>query len=249
MGYTPQEQPFTYSEEGGGKGINVIAVKKGASERQIIVGAHYDSVADGGSKGADDNASGVAVMMEAAERVKSLDIPYTIVFIAFGAEEVDILGSDYYVSQMSRKEKDNTVVMVNLDSLAAGNKTYVYGSRGKAGKVRDWALQQAKTLKLNLLDQPGFNPEDAADDSDDYSDHAPFRKAGIQFVYFEATDWTLGDEDGWTQVDPKYGEDGEIWHTKFDNIPYLEKTFPGRIDAHLKLFSTILFEILTRYQE
>lgn len=247
MGYEPEEQPFSYEDEDGGKArsANVIAVKKGQSERQIIVGAHYDSAADGGSLGADDNASGVAVVMEAAERLQTLEPFYTIKFVAFGGEEVDLLGSAYYVSQMTRAEKDNTLVYINFDSLLAGNKTYIYGSGGEKGKVRNWALETAKTLSLNLQGQPKFS----GGEEDDYSDHAAFRKAGIPFVYFEATDWALGDEDGWTQVDPQYGDNGEIWHTQYDNLTYLEATFPGRVNDHLSQFSTILYHILTDYRE
>ena len=249
MGYSPEVQPFTYQNDDGttAHSANVIAVKKGLSDKQVIVGAHYDSVDVG--RGADDNASGVAILLEAAQRVRTVDTPYTIIFITFGAEEVDILGSQYYVSQMRKDEIANTVYMVNLDSLISGNKTYAYGTVGKKGKVRDWALKDAKSLGLDLLDEPNFNPDDPNDSSDDDSDHGSFRAVGIQFIYFESTDWTLGDGDGWTQVNTQYGEDGEIWHTKYDQIAYLDITFPGRIDAHLNLYSTILYDILTRYQE
>jgi hypothetical protein len=150
---------------------------------------------------------------------------------------------------MTPQEIKNTVVMINLDSLAAGNNTYIYGSKGKAGKVRDWTLQKARAENLNLLNQEKFDPTNPKDDSDDLSDHHAFRLAGIQFAYFEATDWTLGDQDGWTQVDPRAGDNGEIWHTQYDTIAYLDQTFPGRIDSHLSLFSTLLFDILTQYQE
>ena len=67
LGYTPDTQDFTFA--GGGKtrhSRNIVAVKPGVSGRQIVVGAHYDSVASG--RGAFDNASGVALMMQLGRR-------------------------------------------------------------------------------------------------------------------------------------------------------------------------------------
>jgi hypothetical protein len=77
LGYQTSLQPFTFPGADGTTqySTNVIAVKAGQSTKVLIVGAHYDSIPAG--KGADDNASGVAVMLEAAELVKagSLAIP------------------------------------------------------------------------------------------------------------------------------------------------------------------------------
>jgi hypothetical protein len=95
----------------------------------------------------------------------------------------------------------------------------------------------------------GLNPEYPAGTTGDFSDNAPFRQAGVPYAYFEATNWELGAKDGYTQVDPKFGKNGEIWHTQDDTLDYIEKTFPGRMDAHLKLFSTLLMDILTEYQQ
>jgi hypothetical protein len=244
MGYEPERQTFSFTDEETNEtlqGVNIIAFKKGQSDRQIIVGAHYDSVDDG--LGADDNASGVAVLLEAAESVKDLQTPYSMRFIAFDAEEIDLNGSYEYVSQMKQAEKNSTLVMINLDSLAVGNDTNIYGS---ADKLRTWALQQAKTRQLNLHAETRFDPQDP---SNDFSDQAAFREAGIPFIYFEASDWSLGEQDGYTQVDMSLGDEGEIWHTPYDTSAYIDKTFPGRLDAHLNLYSTLLVDILTLYQE
>jgi len=72
IGYTTRIQDFSAYDYGDGVSFastNIIAIKKGLSDRQIIVGAHYDSVEQNGSQGADDNASGVSVLLETAERV------------------------------------------------------------------------------------------------------------------------------------------------------------------------------------
>ena len=69
LGYTPDTQDFTFAE--GDKtrhSRNIVAVKPGVSGKQIVIGAHYDSVAAG--RGAFDNASGVALMMELADALR-----------------------------------------------------------------------------------------------------------------------------------------------------------------------------------
>jgi hypothetical protein len=64
----------------------------------------------------------------------------------------------------------------------------------------------------------------------------------------ESTNWTLGKKDGYTQVSPEYGENGEIWHTKYDTLEYLNATFPGRVQKRLELYVTLLEAILTDFE-
>ncbi|XKE51539.1 M28 family metallopeptidase [Sutcliffiella horikoshii] len=119
MGYKTEVQDFSYARRGTSyDSANVVAFKPGKSEKVLVVGAHYDSAAAG--KGSDDNASGVAVMLEAAEVLKKIPTPYSIVFVAFGAEEVGLQGSKYFVGQMSEEDIDNTVGMINLDTWQSG---------------------------------------------------------------------------------------------------------------------------------
>ncbi len=244
-GFDLQVQPFSFITEDDEQleSANVIAVKRGLSSREIIVGAHYDSVDDG--EGADDNASGVAVMLEVAEMLHGVQTPYTIRFIAFGAEEADLDGSRSYVAQMDEADIENTVGMINLDSLIAGDITYVYGDAGR-GSLRDWILAAAAEAGFAVegrtareLDQPDGTPCDCAD-------YGPFQEVDIPFAYFEATNWDLA-EDAMTQVDVNLGEDGKIQHTQYDTVDYIDTTFPGRIDARLNVFITLLYDALTRF--
>lgn len=228
---------------------NVIAVKPGALENEVIIGAHYDSVDIDGNKGADDNASGVAIMLEVAERLANVETPYTLRFIAFGAEEVGLKGSKYYVSQMTQNEIENTVAMINLDSCIAGDKMYVYGGLAEDGWVRDLALEIAEDSGLNLETNPGLNPDYPEGTTGDWSDHAPFKDKEIPYAYFEATNWELGELDGYTQVPVEYGNDGEIWHTAYDNIAYIENNFPGRINERLDTFCRVLADMLLELGE
>lgn len=250
LGYPVKRQELYFSDaedETPLHSANLIAVKKGDSERQIIVGAHYDSSTEGG-KGADDNASGVSVLLETAERIKDLDTPYTIVFIAFGAEENNLDGSYYYTSKMSRQEKGNTVVMINLDGLISGDYTYIYGKPGKK-HLRDWILADAakNDFDLQAKDETDLNEEDGS--PCDCGDFDAFQDIRIPFIFMEATNWESGEQDGWTQVEEKYGDNGVIQHTIYDTIAYLEKTFPGRIDRHLNEFVTLMVHTVTKYKE
>lgn len=226
------------------KSANVIATIVGKQTKQIIIGAHYDSAPDG--KGADDNASGVAVMLETASRIAKLkEKPnYTLVFVAFGAEETGLNGSKAYVDKMSATEKKNTVVMINLDSLIAGDDMNIYGDFGKKGVYRDLALGFAKEQGIPLTTNMGSNPKFPLGTTGDWSDHAPFKAVGIPYAYMEGTNWNLGEKDGYTQVDLKYGTQGEIWHTKYDVTSYMEKTFPKRIESHLEGYVKVLDYLL-----
>ena len=250
LGYQTELQPFSVTArvnrvKTNFNSANVIAVKPGMSSSVIIVGAHYDSTDDG--KGADDNASGVAVMLEVAEQVKNILTPYTIRFVGFGSEEIDLNGSRFYVDQMSETDKQNTIGMLNLDSLIAGDVTYVYGDAGSTRSIRDWILKtaganfQLETRPVKDLDSPDGTPCDCAD-------YRPFQTAGIPFAYFEATNWALGKKDGYTQVNLQLGKRGEIWHTEYDKLDYIESTFPGRIDQHLSEFVTLVYDIMTQYK-
>jgi hypothetical protein len=248
FGYTTETQWFTaYDDyEGASFGsFNIIAIKQGDSDKQIVIGAHYDSVDDEGSQGADDNASGVAVLLETAKRVVNIETPYTLVFVAFGAEEVGLWGSAYFVDELKTGEQINIIGMVNLDSLVAGDKAYVYGNEGP-GSMRDWVLENAQ--------HKGIKIEGRTDEEMFYEDGTPcecsdfdaFEKSHIPYVYFEATNWDLS-SDGMVQVDPQFGLDGEIRHTEFDTIEYIDETFPGRIDDHLKTFVILVYNLVTKY--
>jgi Zn-dependent M28 family amino/carboxypeptidase len=246
IGYAPENQPFTATA--GDQSItsaNVVAVKNGTSSQEIIVGAHYDSTNAG--PGSDDNASGVAVMLETAKLVQGMQTPYTIRFIAFGAEESGLLGSYAYLNQMSQDEFQNVIVMIDLDSLVAGDIAYAYSDEDTQSVVRDWALEWAlgNGLDLQTIRNVTLNYPDKGIGSSDY---APFQAAGIPYVYFNSTNWNLGEKNGLTQVDTKYGDNGVIRHTKYDTQDYLNASFPGRMDQRLDLFISVLYNLLTQYE-
>ncbi|MGM0904532.1 MAG: M20/M25/M40 family metallo-hydrolase [Bacillota bacterium] len=236
-----QEQSFDYTRRGVKKhSANAIGIMDNPkTNKQIIVGAHYDSVGVG--KGADDNASSVGVILETAKALDKRNLPYDIKYVFFGAEEEGLQGSKYYANHMNPEEVKNTIGMINLDSLLAGDNIYVYGGAGEDGWIRDLALSIAKQRKIPLLTNPGINPDYPAGTTGDWSDHAPFKAKGITIAYLEATNWELGDLDGYTQTE----KHGGIWHTQNDTLEFLEQEFPGRTQEHLNQFTNILTQLLT----
>jgi len=251
-GYAVERQSFAFGPEDAGRGrsltsTNLIAVKPGESDLEIVVGAHYDSEVRG--RGAGDNASGVGVLLEVAAAVRNQATPYSIRFVAFGAEEQGLAGSRHFVREMSPEQIAGTVAMINLDSLIVGELAYVYGDPGDAGVLRDWILARARQEGFDLTTQAGANPDYPAGTTCDCSDHAPFVEAGIRYAYFESTNWGLGDRDGYVQVDPRFGEGGRVWHTRFDTTEYIDATFQGRADQRLALFGRMLYLTLTEYMD
>lgn len=245
LGYAPIVHPFsgTSCDEEDIDSANIVAIKVGDSSKTIVVGAHYDSSDEG--RGTDDNGSGVAVLLEVAELVAAVSTPYTVCFVAFGAEEAGFLGSDAFVSALPSHEASTTALFVNLDSVSAGDRAYIYSQDGADASARDWAIDWAASHGYDLRTVRNVDLSD--DDGYATGDYDAFERAGIPWVYCEATNWELGDRDGYTQVDPRYGDDGAIIHTEYDDLEYLDRTFPGRVDARLDLFVAVLYALLTGY--
>lgn len=142
MGLTPKgengfRQPFTAKvtrvivKDSLRKAENIIGFLDNQAAKTIVIGAHYDHLGlgkDGGSRdsthighihnGADDNASGVAGLLELARHYTSNGInePYNILFIAFGAEELGLLGSKHFVEQPTVNLQD-IHWMLNFDMI------------------------------------------------------------------------------------------------------------------------------------
>ncbi|MCO4782581.1 MAG: M28 family peptidase [Candidatus Cloacimonetes bacterium] len=98
---------------------NVVAIKKGVNSKTLVIGAHYDSVI--GSPGADDNATGVAVLLELARLLKPFNLHHTIKFVAFVNEEPPYfqtkeMGS-YVSAELSHRRGEDIIGMISLESL------------------------------------------------------------------------------------------------------------------------------------
>ncbi|MGN0712078.1 MAG: M20/M25/M40 family metallo-hydrolase [Anaerovoracaceae bacterium] len=250
MGYAPASTEFHWQKTNSkeevvkeGNSYNIEAVKEGRTSKQVIVGAHYDSVS--ASTGTSDNASGVSVMLAAAEALKDVDTEYTIKFVAFGAEEVGVKGSSYYASKMTEEEINNTVAMINLDTVLFGDKMYAYGNLGRQGWLCEQALELAEDLDLEVVTQQGLNENYAKGTTGDWSDHRPFKELGITWLYFESTNWDILEDDG--NFSDGYIETekfGEIMHTGNDNMEFMDENYPGRMEDRLYTYTTLLTKLL-----
>ena len=113
---------------------NIIAETPGGrGDRIVMVGAHLDSVAEG--PGINDNGSGSAAILEIALQMAQLPTaPYNKVRFAFwGAEEAGLLGSEHYVSQLSKQDIKNIALNLNFDMLGSPNFVrFVYDGDGSA---------------------------------------------------------------------------------------------------------------------
>jgi len=188
-------QNFAYIPAGSSKETqlrNVIGILEGSgphSQETIILGAHYDhlglgpasSAAQGSQEhslypGADDNASGVAVLLELARHF-GMNFPTgrRMVFIAFSGEEEGTLGSRYYVAHPVFPLLD-TIAMINFDMVGRVREKTVGIAGDKSGDSFDAILDQAGANSPLKLFRGG-------DEYPDDSDHAPFAKARIPILY------------------------------------------------------------------
>ncbi|MDW7671395.1 MAG: M20/M25/M40 family metallo-hydrolase [Bacillota bacterium] len=234
MGYDPIVQPFTYVRQGQTRSSqNIIAVKPGRSDATVVVGAHYDSVNRG--EGATDNASGVGVMLEVASVLKDYPTHANVVFIAFGAEEVGLHGSRYYVNSLSDNEIAQTVAMINMDMVSGyGDNLYAYSALNGATWVRDMALDIGWNQGIEIHSTVGLYYDGA---TGDWSDHRYFRDAGIPIVYFEHWNWHFDPTDSWgIENAERFEEFGDHYHTVNDTLEWVDKermADVGRIVAPL----------------
>jgi Zn-dependent M28 family amino/carboxypeptidase len=98
---------------------NVVCGPETFGRPAILIGAHYDSTScvSGNAPGADDNASGVAAVLELARLLREEPLTHDLVFVAFGAEEVNFSGSRHLAS-VAIARRWPLVLMINLDMLA-----------------------------------------------------------------------------------------------------------------------------------
>ena len=167
---------------------NVIGVLEGEgplSDETIVIGAHYDHVGYGryGSRtpgaihnGADDNASGTVALLELARRLgaRKKKLPRRIVFIAFTAEELGLIGSKKYVEKPVYPLK-KTIAMLNMDMVG----------RLKDGKMTVFCVGSSPDWEP-LLKKHASNPFKLTLRKDVFprSDHAPFAAQKIPAIHF-----------------------------------------------------------------
>jgi hypothetical protein len=201
LGYKVEEQIYRMQ---GRDYRNLIATLPGRNIPQeiILVGAHYDTVT--GTPGADDNASGVAGLLELARLCKNMELARTLRFVAFSLEEPPVFNSRYMGSRVyarqARLDKQNIVAMLCLESIGYYSHKensqefplpimrFFYPNQGNfiavVGNLSSWNLvnrvkdnlKESCQVPVETLISPSLVP------GVDFSDHASFWKEGYPAV-------------------------------------------------------------------
>ena len=118
FGYTDIEiDTFTYS---GDFAYNLIVTKTGTlyPNRYVIIDGHYDTK---NGQGANDNGSGISIILETARLLKDIDTEFSVKFINFSAEEVGLVGSSHYVSNVVVPQNLDIKILLNIDEVGGVN--------------------------------------------------------------------------------------------------------------------------------
>ncbi len=97
-------------------------------------------------QGVDDNASGLGVMLELAKQLSHKPLHYGVRFVALSASESHLHGMDDYVARMSEKEKKNTLLVIDLNSLITGDHLYFNSGMNTPRAVRKQTSERALLL-------------------------------------------------------------------------------------------------------
>jgi hypothetical protein len=159
--------------------IGIIPGKKTEwSNQSVIVGAHYDHLGVVNGQifhGADDNASGISVLVELARVLgKNFSPDRNLVFIAFTGEEEGKKGSEHYTNNQKRYPVEHSFGMLNLDTVGrlGKNKLLVLG----AGSAKEWVH-----IFRGAAHTTGVEIETVSEELDS-SDQKSFQKAGVPAV-------------------------------------------------------------------
>ncbi len=174
---------------------NIIAKIEGTDtklkDEVVIIGAHYDHLGFGGPgsgsrapeehavhNGADDNASGVAGIIEIAQKMANSEFKpkRTVIFMAFGAEEMGLLGSKFF-TENPLIDISKIKMMLNFDMIGRldSSKTLTIGGTGTTAASTDIINKYAKEQNLNIqMSKEGSGP----------SDHAAFYVKNIPVLFF-----------------------------------------------------------------
>src|SRR2546423_614443 len=188
------EQPFDLGGEGAKarKGVNVVGYIQGRNhpERFIVVTAHYDHLGIKNGQiynGADDNASGVAALLELAAHFSRERPDNSIIFAALDAEEIGLVGALALVKQLQTEKRD-VALNFNLDMVSHNDRGELYAAGAyRTPTLRPYLEQVAARASVKLIlghDRPDEGHDDWTNQSDQYA----FHKAGIPWVYFGVED-------------------------------------------------------------
>ncbi len=224
MGYAVSYDPFVSTYRGNPEGINLSVVVPGADRsRMIVIGAHYDTIE--GIEGCEDNATGVAALLDIARRLAGKQPVMDVCIVFFDSEEYGHSGSEHFAAANA----DRTALMINLDCVGYGDYLYAYSREGAAGSVREYAIGRAAAIGVDLTTHAGYGVYPAGTVGA-WSDHASFESRGVDFLYLEGSNVAVpGINDWWGYT----AEDPYVLHTGQDTMAYLLPRYGERMERHM----------------
>ena len=145
-------------------GYNVIAHLPNVKQPNLLFGGHYDSVPN--SPGANDNASGTAVVLALARRLKDTPLANQAWFVAFDGEEDGLRGSKAFVNAAEPQFLSNLQAMLNFDMVGVNDQLFVGGTESLT------TLAQKANPKVSTIRDTGM------------SDHESFATAKVPVLFF-----------------------------------------------------------------
>jgi Zn-dependent M28 family amino/carboxypeptidase len=181
--------PITFSEV---PTWNIVGVLKGtdSNAKPVVVTAHYDHVGrqpGGVCLGADDNASGVSAIIQVAAAYAALKKKPVrdIIFVAFGAEELGLIGSEYFMSNFNKEDifaNINVDMIGRRDTISKDNYVYILGTRDKP--IIHNLHREANLQTVNLQLDYAYGNEVGSSSMMNRSDHYHFYKKEIPVIAF-----------------------------------------------------------------
>ena len=187
-------QPFSFEGRRDKKtfeGANVLGLIKGTEhpEKYIVISAHYDHVGVNNGEiynGADDDASGTSAIIAIAEYLKNNPPKHSVIIAAFDAEEMGLRGAAHFL-EANTIPKEQIALDINLDMVGRNdnNELYVVGTNlYKQLQPAITNLELPENFKLSV----GHDGLDGKDNWVSSSDHGPFHRQEIPFLYFGVED-------------------------------------------------------------
>jgi Zn-dependent M28 family amino/carboxypeptidase len=233
--FTPRAKGSSDSASGSAEGVNVVGTCRGsgqtASANTIVITAHYDhlGVRDGAIyHGADDNASGVAVLLALAAHCQRSPWTHDVIFAALDAEEQGLQGARAFVATPPIP-RAHLALNVNLDmvSRSAKRELYIAGTHHRP-VLKTLLGPVAARAPITVLF--GHDKPTAISDDDwtTQSDHGAFHAVGIPFVYFGVEDHPDYHKptDTADKIDPAFF--AQVAATIRDAIDVLDRALPLR---------------------
>ncbi len=172
------------------EGKNLIGFISGTTDQYIVITAHYDHIGvikDKIHNGADDNASGTAGLLALAQYFKENSPKNNLIFVAFDAEEKGLQGAKHFVDNLN-VPKESILLNVNMDMISRNDKNEIYAcGTSYYPQFKPFLDKAGKQSSINLM----FGHDDPKLGYNDWtfsSDHGPFHKAEIPFIYFGVED-------------------------------------------------------------